>query len=86
MENITVKCDKCDWKEENSSVIKWHLKPCPKCHNSIIINDADLMLFNTLNVLKCVAPATNDEITVNITINTAPMREGKSPDIKIKRK
>lgn len=42
--NTRVKCDKCDWEKPIpwSEVKEWHNVMCPKCHNSIIINDDDM--------------------------------------------
>ena len=48
MRKATVCCDEdgCGWEElcEREDVAQWHRKPCPKCGNGEIINDAELSI------------------------------------------
>lgn len=47
-----IKCDNCEWSQENSNIPSWHNKQCPSCNNCIIITDDDMTLFNGILELE----------------------------------
>lgn len=52
---VSVKCDMegCDWVEDISfdAVPQWHNKPCPKCHQGVIVTDAELAVHKEFSAI-----------------------------------
>jgi NAD-dependent SIR2 family protein deacetylase len=74
----TVKCDNCDWKEEESDIPSWHNKQCPSCGSCIIITDDDLSLYNGILALEKMGIVkrnfTDEDEGILMTIDTASLR------------
>lgn len=85
-----VKCDEdgCGWIEKNARVEDWVKKPCPKCGEGEIINDAELFMLNALRVAealsKLIAPFFPKKALKTVSVDVGPMRNGKPPVVKIK--
>ena len=47
-----VKCDKCDWRESSKDIASWYGIKCPKCKNSIIIDDRDMEILKEISDLR----------------------------------
>lgn len=83
IQNPTVKCDSCDWRQEVASVDAirdWHNKNCPECGEGPIVNDDELAVLNsTVGLIDLVntliGDVSEDEKFVSVNFDTAPMRK-----------
>jgi len=51
-EKGTVKCDKCNWREFSEDIASWYQVPCPKCKDSIIVDEDDMEMLKGIAVLR----------------------------------
>jgi len=77
-----VQCDECDWTKDKVNIFDWHNKKCPKCKNSIIVNDEEIKIANAVLKLESLGhiALTNNKDTdsskfVKATINTSSLRK-----------
>jgi hypothetical protein len=83
MQNIIVKCDKCGW-ENNVSEEQFpslYMSLCPVCNKSIVVDEKDMTMFRLVQELERL-DALTDETSgkeLEYRLDTAPMRNGKSP-------
>jgi hypothetical protein len=85
--HITVRCDApgCDWEiQENADEAKlWHNAPCPKCTHAPVLSDADMEILNLTLTLRDAgmawigegAKVPEDKVTLDIRLNTRPLRK-----------
>jgi hypothetical protein len=85
MDNLRIKCDRCDWfilpaKHYANEIKKWHNVTYPKCHGSIIITDQDMRIFRLFRLLSIVSKIIN-VFTLGllkketIHVDSAPLRK-----------